>query len=70
NSKPCIITEGKTDIIYIQSALKNLHEYYPNLVKKKSDGKFQFKITFLKRSKRLRHFLDFQLDGADTMIKL
>ncbi|MEC0578518.1 retron Ec67 family RNA-directed DNA polymerase/endonuclease [Bacillus paralicheniformis] len=70
NSKPCIITEGKTDIVYIQSALKNLYEYYPNLVKKKADGTYQFKITFLKRSKRLRYFLDLQLDGADTMIKL
>ncbi|MGF2621143.1 retron Ec67 family RNA-directed DNA polymerase/endonuclease [Bacillus cereus] len=70
NSKPCIITEGKTDIVYIQSALKNLYESYPKLVKKKADGTYQFKITFLRRSKRLRYFLDFQLDGADTMTKL
>lgn len=70
NNKPCIITEGNTDITYIKSALKNLYEFYPNLVKKKSDSTFQFKITFLKRSKRLRYFLDFQLDGADTMNKL
>ena len=70
NNKPCIITEGKTDIIHIKSALKNLHKFYPSLVKKNLDGTFQFKITFLRRSKRLRYFFDFQLDGADTMTKL
>lgn len=70
NNKPCIITEGKTDIIYLKSALKNLYLLYPNLIKKNSDGTFQFKISFLRRTKRLRYFFDFQLDGADSMNKL
>ena len=67
NSKPCIVPEGKTDIAYIKSALKNLYKLYPNLIKKKSDGTFDFKISFLRRTKRLEYFLNIQLDGADTM---
>ena len=47
NEKPLIITEGKTDIAYIKSALKNLYMDYPNLISKKSDTEFEFKITFL-----------------------
>lgn len=67
NDKPLIVTEGKTDIIYLKSALKKLYVKYPDLITKKSSGKFEFKISFLRRSKRLRHFLGISLDGADTM---
>ncbi|MGG0486931.1 retron Ec67 family RNA-directed DNA polymerase/endonuclease [Priestia aryabhattai] len=70
NNKPCIITEGKTDIIYIKSALKKLYNLYPNLIKKDLDGTYQFKVSFLRRTKRLRYFFDFTLDGADSMNKL
>lgn len=66
-SKPIIITEGKTDIDYIKAALKNLYLDYPELVTKKSDGSFEFKITFLNRTKRLNYFLCIQEDGADAM---
>ena len=67
NSKPLIVTEGKTDIDYIKSALKNLYLEYPNLISKNSDGTFEFKVTFLNRTKRLNHFLNIVQDGADTM---
>lgn len=67
NSKPIIITEGKTDIDYIKAALKNLYIDYPELITKKSDGSFEFKVTFLNRTKRLNYFLGIQEDGADTM---
>lgn len=67
NSKPLIITEGKTDIDYIKAALKNLYLDYPDLITKKADGTFEFKVTFLKRTKRLNYFLCIQEDGADTM---
>lgn len=49
NEKPCILTEGPTDIIYLKSALKNLYTDYPNLIKKVNDD-FIFKIFFLKRT--------------------
>ena len=67
NTKPVIVTEGKTDIDYIKSALKNLYLDYPELITKNSDGSFNFKITFLNRTKRLNYFLCIQEDGADTM---
>lgn len=67
HNKPLIITEGPTDIEYIKAALKNLHLDYPNLISKKNDGTFEFKITFLNRTKRLRYFLNLVEDGADTM---
>ncbi|MDA2046314.1 retron Ec67 family RNA-directed DNA polymerase/endonuclease [Bacillus cereus group sp. MYBK40-2] len=67
NNKPLIVTEGKTDIDYIKSALKKLYIHYPNLVTKNNDGTFEFKVSFLNRTKRLRYFLGIQQDGADTM---
>jgi len=66
NSKPLIVTEGKTDIIYLKAALKKNYSKYPKLVSKKGDN-YEFKISFLKRTKRLEYFLGIQQDGADTM---
>lgn len=67
NQKPVIVTEGKTDIAYIKSALKSLYNEYPNLIEKKSNGKFEFKVSFFRRSKRIRFFFYMSLDGADAM---
>ena len=70
NDKPLLVTEGKTDIVYLKSALKNLYLDYPDLITKKNDGKFEFHITFFRKSKRLRYFFDYPLDGADAMQKI
>lgn len=67
NSKPLIVTEGKTDIVYIKTALKKLYKEYPKLIEKKTDGKFEFKVSFLRRNKRIRFFFNMSLDGADAM---
>jgi len=37
NSKPLIVTEGKTDIAYLKAALKNRYNEYPKLVTKNTD---------------------------------
>ncbi|MEC2277790.1 retron Ec67 family RNA-directed DNA polymerase/endonuclease [Bacillus velezensis] len=83
NEKPCILTEGPTDIIYLKSALKNLYTDYPKLIKKVNDD-FIFKISFLKRGEdpkaskahkkikgqktsKLQYFFGLEKDGADTM---
>ena len=66
NSKPLIVTEGKTDIAYVKAALKACYKEYPNLVRKTKDG-FEFKISFLRRTKRLDYFLGIVQDGADAM---
>lgn len=67
NDRPLIITEGKTDILYLKAALKNLYNQYPELITKSNDGKFQFKIQFFKRTDRNKYFLNIKNDGADTL---
>lgn len=69
NSKPLIVTEGKTDVLYLKAALKKEYKKYPELITKKGDD-FQFKICFLNRTKTLRDLMGMQLDGADTMINI
>lgn len=66
NSKPLIVTEGKTDVIYLKSAIKKYYEEYPRLIEKK-DNKFEYKISFLKRTNRLEYFFNMAQDGADAM---
>jgi len=67
NNKPIIVTEGKTDVIYLKAALKNLYKEYPRLIEKDSKGKFNFKISFFRRSNRIRFFFNMSQDGADAM---
>ncbi|RPJ94079.1 RNA-directed DNA polymerase [Rummeliibacillus sp. TYF005] len=67
NPKPLIVTEGKTDIAYLKSALKNLYKEYPNLISKNSDGTFEFKVSFLKKTKRLKYFLGIYQDGGNAL---
>lgn len=65
--KPTIVTEGKTDILHIKAALMKHSDKYPKLITKIADGKYDFKIYFLKKTKRLGYFLGISSDGADTM---
>ncbi|NCB51157.1 MAG: RNA-directed DNA polymerase [Clostridia bacterium] len=67
NSKPLIATEGKTDVAYLKAALKNLFALYPDLISKTESDDFEFKVSFLRRTKRLRYFFGLSLDGADTL---
>lgn len=67
NPKPLIVTEGKTDIAYLKSALKNLYNEYPKLITKNSDGTFEFKVSFLKKTKRLKYFLGIYQDGGNAL---
>lgn len=69
NERPLIVTEGKTDILYIKAALKKLYADYPELIKKKAD-EFQFKVSFLKRSYLLEYLFGFGKDGADSIKNL
>ena len=69
-SKPTIVTEGKTDIIHIKSALKKYYDRYPKLITKNADESYNFNIYFLNKTKRLNYFLGITIDGADTMINI
>ena len=69
SQRPMIVTEGKTDSIYIKAALKNLYKEYPKLIEKK-EGKFSFKISFFKRTNRMKYFFNIHHNGADTLINI
>lgn len=68
-NKPLIITEGKTDVLYLKAALKKYYKEYPNLIKKNGE-EYSYRISFLKRSKRVRYFFGMNKDGADAMMNI
>lgn len=70
SEKPVIITEGKTDILYLKAALKNLYHDYPNLIERDINGKYHYKISFFMRSQKWEYFFGMALDGADTITNL
>ena len=70
NDKPIVVTEGKTDVLYLKAALKNLYREYPNLVDVDDEGNFSYKVSFFRRSKRWKYFFGLSLDGADAMKSL
>lgn len=67
NEKPLIVTEGKTDILYIKAALRKLCDKYPELVSKVGEGKFRYNVGFLHKTNKLAYFLGIAPDGANTM---
>lgn len=67
NEKPLIITEGKTDVLYIKAALKKYYKYFPNLITKKDNGNFVFHVNFFKRKQKHSYYLNLVKDRADTI---
>lgn len=67
NEKPLIITEGKTDVLYIKAALKKYYKYFPNLITKKDNGNFVFHVNFFKRKQKHSYYLNLVKDGTDTI---
>jgi len=53
-NRPLIICEGKTDIVYLKCAIKQLEKEYSAFVQK-TDGKWVFKVGFLNFSKTLKY---------------
>lgn len=70
NEKPLIVTEGHTDPLYLKGALKHFYKEYPALIARDSDGNFDFKCSFFRRTKRWKYFFDLSMDGADTVKNL
>ena len=66
-TKPLIVTEGKTDVIYLKAAMKKMHIRYPKLIQKKKDGSFEFLVSFFQRSDRLEYLFGISQTGADAM---
>lgn len=67
NKQMLLITEGKTDVLYIKAALKSLYKEYPKLITKDSNGKYHYHISFFSRSRHWKYFFGMGLDGADAM---
>lgn len=64
NEFPTILTEGKTDNVYLKSALNRLQNLYPNLVTPKSANiKYSPKLKFPDLNRKTMYFLDIG-DGA------
>lgn len=67
NEKPVILTEGKTDSIYLKAALKALSGDYPKLIHRNENGSFSFDISFLRRRSLFTNLLKLPEDGTDGM---
>ena len=68
NTKPTILCEGKTDNIYLKSAINVLSQDYPLLAKRKTmTTPYELLIDFIRYSKRTNFLLN--LDGGGTFLK-
>jgi len=65
---PLIICEGKTDIVYLKCALRQLMSEFSALIEKK-DNKYMFKIKFLNFSKYFKEVLSIS-DGTSGLVKI
>lgn len=68
--RPTIVTEGKTDILYLKAALKSLYSKYPTLIEKHDDDTFTFKFKFLKKTDKLQKYIGVNKEGGDTLINI
>jgi hypothetical protein len=66
--KPIILTEGKTDVIYLKCALKNLIEIFPDLIENK-ENRYNFKIKFFTYTKLFRTVMSFA-EGTTGLLSL
>lgn len=67
NNKPTILCEGKTDNIYMKSAISRLASSYPNLAKPGAiHSPYELLVDFLKYSGRTRFLL--QLHGGSSYL--
>jgi hypothetical protein len=66
NEKTTILTEGKTDPIYLKCAIDSLYLNYPNLVKVDKESKNRvLKISLFKANSKKKYFLDLSGGAAD-----
>jgi retron-type reverse transcriptase len=68
HNKPTILCEGKTDNIYLKSAIQMLCNQYPLLAKEKTAAtSYELLVNFFRYSKKTRFLLD--LYGGGTYLK-
>lgn len=70
NSQPTILCEGKTDIIYLKSAIRMLVTDFPNLARENpKNGDYELLISFIKKSNRTKFFMGLPKDGGHVCLK-
>lgn len=68
NNQPTILCEGKTDNVYLKSAINRLATSFPNLVKSKTATEpYKLLVSFFNYTKRTRFLL--QLYGGTSYLK-
>lgn len=69
NEYPTILTEGKTDNVYLKAALSELQAYYPSLVNPKTvHSDYSPRLKFPDLNRKTMYFLDIG-DGASPFIR-
>lgn len=69
NKKPTILCEGKTDNVYLKSAISRLAKGYPRLAKiKTANQSYELLVSFFSYTRRTRFFLN--LHGGTPYINL
>lgn len=64
NSYPTILTEGKTDIVYLKCALTRLTTQFPQFSKQSNNNRLPF--IFFQNTKKVKYFLE--LDGGSSFL--
>ncbi|MEN9659438.1 MAG: hypothetical protein RL571_2903 [Pseudomonadota bacterium] len=68
NQQPTILCEGKTDNVYLKSAISRLSAFYPRLAKQKTATEsYKLSVSFLNYTRRTRFLL--QLFGGASYLK-
>lgn len=68
NTEPTMLCEGKTDNVYLRSAINKLASDHPDLaIQKTSDSPYKLLVKFVKYSKRTRFLLE--LHGGTSYLK-
>ncbi|WP_027206366.1 retron Ec67 family RNA-directed DNA polymerase/endonuclease [Butyrivibrio fibrisolvens] len=69
NNRPLVITEGKTDIIYLKTAYRILRQDDTKLFIPE-DNEIDYGVSFLRKSDRLDYFFNLKKDGASPMTNI
>lgn len=65
-SSPLILTEGKTDRVYLKCALNRLKTTYPSLINSTATpGKNPYNLNFFQESSKMQYFLDISGGASD-----
>ncbi|WP_396123932.1 retron Ec67 family RNA-directed DNA polymerase/endonuclease [Escherichia coli] len=66
NASPTILTEGKTDRVYLKSAIRSLSAKFPELLKKSTDGKGNdINLNIFKSDEKSSYFINMSGGSAD-----